>query len=110
MKPLKEYVISTELQALAESKGWDRFDYQEPITISYEDTKFNHYPIVTLEVLHKWLRDIHGIYILPIPVVTMGYTYKLLKVWKRDFEPLDIEIAIESAPYDKVNAFDYGSY
>lgn len=79
------------------------FEYtpQRPI-----DAKYN---APSQGLLQKWLRDIHGWHIILIPVVTMGYTFKVMRVWKKDFNP-EAELKIELPPYKEVHAYDYKDY
>lgn len=68
---------------------------------------FENVSAPTQALLAKWLRDVHGWHIITIPVVTMCYTFKILKVWKKDFDP---NLDIETPPYSGVNAYDYSSH
>lgn len=112
---MKDVFVSLETAILAKSKGFnwetnryfdsDRYDFSDDSENwnQYED----YYSCPTQSLLAKWLRDVHGIHLVIIPVVTMGYTFKLLKVWKKDFNP---ELEIETPPYKEVNAYDYNDY
>ena len=120
---MKEQLISFETAKLAKEKGFPTLNH---IRTSYynhlgelngdvieliksqvrkQDTKpFDIITAPTQSLLQKWLRDIHGWHIITIPVVTMGYTFKVLKVWKKDFDP---DLEIETPPYSGVDAYDY---
>lgn len=101
---MKEQLVSSETAQLAREKG---FDWETPVfRVRLEDTE-NNYMRPSQSLLQKWLRDVHGWHILLIPVVTMHYTYKIMKVWKKDFDP---DLEIETPPYKGVNAYDYGSF
>lgn len=62
----------------------------------------------TQSLLAKWLREIHGWYVIIIPTVTMCWTFKIFKVWKKDFD-IDVK-EIEKPPYSGVHAYDYSTY
>jgi hypothetical protein len=122
---MNDQLITLETARLAKEKGFDwkcyayyseNNDFVEAGSIS--GANFN----VSMEIavksapsqslLVRWLRDEHGWHIIIIPVVTTGYTFKITKVWKKNFDPNseDIELAIETPPYKGVNAYDYESY
>lgn len=62
-----------------------------------------------LAEMSKFLREEKGLYVIPIPTVTMDWTYKILKVWPINYE-LDECAMIEIPPYKDVCGFDYNSY
>jgi hypothetical protein len=113
---MTETLISLDTAKLAKEKGFDlpcRTFYNEGSGLRLQsDTllrtgKDVFYEVPTQSLLQKWLRDVHGWHILVIPVVTMGYTFKIMKVWKKDFDP---NVEIETPPYSGVNAYDYSDY
>jgi hypothetical protein len=127
---MTEQLISYELAKLAKEKGFDLgsfyhydrngelFENSDLLNIGCEgglSTVYHcieYYPAraicaPTQSLLAKWLRDEKGWHIIVIPVVTMAWTYKIMKVWKKDFDP---ELEIETPPYKGVNAYDYSSY
>jgi hypothetical protein len=128
---MTEQLISYDLAKLAKEKGFNGdcfYHYDPDDKLLYENSSIlyiscegglntedhilsNPYKDIicapTQSLLAKWLRDIHGWHILVIPVVTMAWTYKIIKVWKKDFDP---ELEIETPPYKGVNAYDYSSY
>ena len=86
------------------------YDKDGKLRTSAEDSYGNdNIPTYRQAYVQQWLRDIYGWHIILIPVVTMGYTYKITKVWKKDFDPEE-EIKVEQPPYKEVNAYDYNTY
>lgn len=122
---MKEELIKYDTAVLAKEKGfdprsWEYWSNKElrsgvldngPINWNSDSdySGLGVYAAPPQSVLQRWLRDIHGWHILVIPVVTMGYTFKILKVWKKDFDP-NKELEIETPPYSGVDAYDYRDY
>lgn len=97
--------ISKETALLAKEKG---FDQPTPVFHTRLESTINYW-LPTQEVLSTWLRDLHGLHIIIIPTVTMCWTFRILKVWKKDFD-IDEELKIEPPPYSEVHAYDYSTY
>lgn len=100
-----ETLISLETAKLSKEKG---FDWPCKKRCNIDITMSDPFaPMPTQSHLQKWLRDVHGWHILVIPVVTMHYTFKIMKVWKKDFNP---DLEIETPPYSGVDAYNYRDY
>jgi hypothetical protein len=119
---MNEQLIDLETAKLAKNKGFKeetdcafRIWYDE-VQEWFERQYWNEWVPEPNEVfysrpnqslLQKWLRDVHGWHIIVIPTVTMCYTFKILKVWKKDF---NTDMEVETPPYEGVNAYDYKDY
>jgi len=117
---MTEQLISYETAKLAKEKDFDwmvRADYENgnlnPSSRLEDWNNFhkelNIISAPTQALLQKWLRDEHGWHIILIPVVTMGYTFKIMKVWKKDFT-VEGGLELETPPYKEVHAWDYRDY
>ena len=118
---MKEELVRLETAKLAKEKGFDwetlgawvdltefegQITLEEFLRSNNHNKKGHRYSAPTQSLLQKWLRDVHGWHIVLIPVVTMHYTFKIMKVWKKD-DPFE---DIETPPYKGVNAYDYSTY
>jgi|AntRauTorcE11897_2_1112592.scaffolds.fasta_scaffold01327_13 hypothetical protein len=70
---MKDELITFETANLAEKKNYP-FEW---VVIDNEKVPLN---MPTQSVLHKWLREKHGIYICIIPTVTASWTFKTITV------------------------------
>ena len=108
------YVVKSELSTIKEGSLQNCYhleDYGDTTTIdwnNYIGRFVTNVSAPTQSLLQRWLRDIHGLHLIIIPMVTMTYTFKLMSVWRKDFHPDDL--VIETPPYKGVDAFDYDDY
>lgn len=79
---------------------------------SYSNKNYAVYARPTQELLHKWLREIHGLYVFVIPTVTAAWTYKIITVIsKRDDDVImGLKSVSDLPPYKGVCGYDFGTY
>jgi hypothetical protein len=73
---IEESLITIEISELASKKGFDRFKEQKSIELILSDgTNYTYYPPITLTFVQKWLREVHGIYVLVHLDITLSYVW-----------------------------------
>lgn len=125
---MKDFHITLETGKLAKEKGF--YSDIPPVKCTAKETLTNgeevewflktdgdsrhRNPIMcpTQDILHKWLREEHGMHVIVIPTVTSAWTFKTVTVLsKRDDDIImGIKDVSEVPPYKKVNGFDYSTY
>lgn len=122
---MKEQLISFESAKLAKKKGfnvsvrhfypdlsWGREELYQCVNVGYEFTHeilesdpngFGDIILTpTQSLLQKWLREVHGYYVIIIPTVTSDWTFKIINTMKKD--------SMEVPPYTDVCGQDFYSY
>lgn len=112
---LKEQLVTFETAKLAREKGFihmkancygDNMCYQLPdgeLTNALTGNTVTGYILApTQSLLHKWLLDIHGYYVIVIPTVTADWTFKIINTLKKD--------SMEVPPYTDVCGEDFSTY
>lgn len=122
---MKDQLISFDVAKLAKEKGFKEYCFAY-FSISGEEKYFREDGMYyhsngangrlilrpTQSLLHKWLREEHGIYILIIPTLTSDWTFKTITIIsKRDDDVISgLKSVSELPPYKNVNGYDYTTY
>lgn len=110
---MTDQLVSLDTARLAKEKGFNALNpNNSPVYTengSFDESGHGYvdsilYPAPTQSPLQKWLREVHGWHIITIPTVTGNYTFKIIRVWKKDFDP---DLEVETPPYSGVDAYDY---
>lgn len=68
--------------------------------------------LCTQSLLHTWIRENHGIYILVIPTITANWTFKSIRVISKiDRDVIKgLKSVSDLPPYKDVHGYDYSTY
>jgi hypothetical protein len=113
---MKDEITTFETSELAKKKRFDWVGKAYHSDGSFQNreilTNYNHkffidgdnYLITapTQSLLNKWLREIHGYYVIIIPTITSNWTFKILNILKKD--------TMEVPPYKNVSGEDFSTF
>tara|TARA_R110000772_G_scaffold68118_4_gene150911 strand:+ start:12034 stop:12390 length:357 start_codon:yes stop_codon:yes gene_type:complete len=103
---MKEQVIEFETAKLAKEKGFPTLEYGYEYNKEGQvvDPTFSKggYSIPTQSLLHRWLMEIHGYYVIVIPTITSNWTFKIINVLKKN--------TMEIPPYTDVSGEDFPNF
>lgn len=103
----KEAYVSVEVAKLLKEKGFD-WDTDKVYERSLMACRYEDYPMPTQQMACKWLRETHGLWVIPMPCENGECYFEIYKrygkTWKNDvydhteYEDFDEpEYAIEAA-------------